>query len=70
MTFTTIIVNNLEHLKMSHIEIKTKPKDANSSCKCGKILMNDEPVGVLRKRDSLGRSIAICTDCRNKTIGE
>ena len=55
---------------MSHIEIKIKPSNANSSCKCGKILMDKEPVGVLRERDSLGRSKAICTDCRNKTIGE
>jgi hypothetical protein len=55
---------------MSHIEIKNKPSDANSSCKCGKILMDKEPVGVLRERDSLGRSKVICLDCRNKTIGE
>ena len=70
MTFTTIIVSSFEHLKANKMKVIKKPKDSNSKCKCGKILLDGRPaedVGLVG-RDSLGRSKVICLDCRNKHV--
>ena len=67
MTFTTIIVNSFEHLKANKMKVISKPKDSNSTCKCKKILLSGESVGLVG-RDSLGRSKVICLDCRNKHV--
>ena len=41
------------------------PKDANKTCKCGKILMSGMTVGILAKRDDLGRSKVVCLACKD-----
>ena len=42
----------------------TLPKDANKTCKCGYIFMGGVTVGVLPKRDDLGRPVVICLSCK------
>lgn len=67
--FKTIILTPeaLEELKMKRFSmpVMVKPKNANSKCKCGKIILDGEPVGSIG-RDSLGRPKVICLNCRNK----
>ena len=63
--FKTIILSH-KALEMKRVKMKliTKPKNANGTCKCGKIILDGEPVGSCG-RDSLGRPKVICLDCRN-----
>ena len=65
--FKTIICDT-EGLKMSKIITGTLPRDSNKSCKCGKILMFGEMVGILPSRDKLGRSVSICLRCKNGKV--
>ena len=64
--FKTIILSH-KALEMKRVKMKliTKPKNANGTCSCGKIILDGEMVGRL-KNDSLGRPKVCCLDCRNK----
>jgi len=52
-------------MKRVKMKLITKPKNANGTCRCGKIILDGEMVGRL-KNDSLGRPKVCCLDCRNK----
>lgn len=50
---------------MPKMKVITKPKNSNSNCKCGRILMPGQTVGACG-HDTLGRPNVICLDCRGK----
>ena len=65
--FKTILLSSkaLEELIMPKMKVITKPKNSNSTCKCGCILMPGQTVGACG-HDALGRPNVICLNCRGK----
>lgn len=60
------IIAKILDRRLSNMDLKliTKPKNANGTCRCGKIILDGEPVGSCG-HDSLGRPKVICLNCRN-----